>query len=94
MTWEQAKQYVDKMEYPDFKLFELEKTDEFHLSGKSHHQLNHYSLKDKHILGFLADLEYAKCPECNEVRWQRAAIFNYETNDCYQRFWIKDGKTV
>ena len=91
MNWNQAKNELDLMDFPETGEYKEFGRGESHGKKKTVHQLSTYEYEFQ-IGGFKALAKYNYCKECAEVRNKVLTIFNNADSVCYQKTFKWHGK--
>ena len=93
MNWDDAKEKLDVMSFPDDIKYKEVKSGEHHTHKKERHDLVSYeNLENLDILGYRLLAKYNYCPECAKVMNKVMTIFNNENSACYQHIFKLHGK--
>ena len=91
MTWNQAKNELDLMDFHEEGNYKEFLKGESHGHGKREHSLTTYEYEFQ-IGGFKALAKYNYCRDCAQVRNKVLTIFNEAESVCYQKWFKHYGK--
>ena len=92
-SWEEAKDKLDKMAFPEKVEYTKRGFGESHAPKKAIHGLISYINRDPmDILGYDLRAKYNYCEECKEIRTKILTIFNDEESSSYTKVFKWHGK--